>query len=166
MTEAEKNETFDENRKKILNEKYINKLENYSEKIQKSIDYSVERFDILIISLSTSGLIVSIGFVKDIFKDFESIDTQLLKASWLLFTLALIMNLISQITGYYAHKYDLDITNDIIRIKNGKKSKINKERSNCIMLVLNNSTQILNGLSLLSLISAIIILVIFISNNF
>jgi len=166
MSETEKIETTEDDKKKLQTEKYITKLENYSEKIQKAIDYSVERFDILIISLSTSGLIVSIGFVKDIFKDFEKIDTQLLKISWLLFTLALITNLLSQVTGYYANKFDLGITNDIILTKKGKKSKIKQERSNCIMSVLNYSTQILNGLSLLSLISAIIILVIFISNNF
>jgi|GEM_PF-1251409 len=166
MRKRETKENTEDEEKKSLNEKYINKLENYTEKIQKAIDYSVERFDILIISLSTSGLILSIGFVKDIFKDFEKIDTQLLKFSWLLFTFALIMNLISQVTGYYANKFDLAITNDIIRTQKGKESKINKKRLGCIMSIYNYSTQTLNGLSLSSLISAILILVIFISNNF
>jgi len=163
VKELESVEKEEELKKK---ERHIRKLEEYAEKTQKAIDYSVERFDILIISLSTSGLVLSIGFVKNIFTDFSKIDTQLLKISWLLFTLSLIMNLVSQISGYYANKFDLDITNDIINVKNGKVGKINQKRSDCIMSVLNNCTQILNGLSLLSLISAILILVIFISNNF
>jgi hypothetical protein len=149
--------------KKKINTKYIEQLEAYVISIQKAIDYSVERFDILIISLSTSGLILSIGFVKDIIKDFEKVDPCLLKTTWLLFALALIMNLLSQVTGYYANQYDLKVTKDIIRTKKKKKSKINVKRNELIHKIFNSGTLALNGGSLASLISGIITLIIFIS---
>lgn len=161
MEETDKQDTQSDK-----NKEYIKKLEEYAESTKKSIDYSVERFDILIISLSTSGLILSIGFVKDILKNFEKINTSLLKDSWLLFTLALIMNLLSQVSGYYANLLDLKITNDIIDVKNGKTSFMNQTCAECKKSALNNCTQTLNGLSLLSLLVAIIVLIYFISNNF
>lgn len=107
--------------KKKINKKYIEQLQNYVESIQKAIDYSVERFDILIISLSSSGLVLSVGFVKNIITDFSNVNPILLKITWLLFTSSLIMNLLSQVTGYYANKYDLKVTKDIIRTEKGKK---------------------------------------------
>jgi hypothetical protein len=166
MDEANNSTLTEQEDKFGKNEEYIKKLEEYAESTKKSIDYSVERFDILIISLSTSGLILSIGFVKDILKNFEKINTSLLKDSWLLFTLALIMNLLSQVSGYYANLLDLKITNDIISTLEGNVSEIDKERKDRKMSVLNKFTQFLNGGSLICLILAIIILINFISNNF
>jgi len=149
--------------KKKIDEKYVEQLQNYVETIQKSIDYSVERFDILIISLSTSGLILSIGFVKNIIRDFSDVNPILLKITWLLFACSLIMNLISQVTGYYANKYDLKVTRDIIRTEKGKKSKINLKKTECYHKVLNFGTMFLNGGSMTCLIAGIITLIIFIS---
>jgi len=155
----------EEKAKQEKTEKHIEKLEKYADSTQKAIEYSIERFDILIISLSSSSLVVSIGFVKNLFTDFKSIDTSLLKFSWLLFALALIMNLLSQVTGYFANRIDLDITNDIIRTKQGKDSKMNQICEQCIMSVLNTTTQALNLFSLFAFISGISVLIYFISNN-
>ena len=149
--------------KKKIDEKYIGQLQNYVDSIQKAMDYSIERFDILIISLSTSGLILSIGFVKDIIKDFTKVNPILLKVTWLLFASSLVMNLISQVTGYYANKFDLKVTRDLIRTEKGKKSKINVRRTDFFHKTLNSGTMLLNGCSLVSLISGIIVLIIFIS---
>ena len=152
-------------KEKEIDEKYIDQLQRYAETTQKAIDYSIERFDILIISLSTSGLILSIGFVKDIIKNFNKINPNLLKITWLLFACALIMNLVSQVTGYYAHKFDLDVTKDTIRTEKGKASKINVKRTECYHKICNLSTLFLNGVSLICLIAGIITLIIFISKN-
>lgn len=141
----------------------LDQLQKYAETTQKAIDYSVERFDILIISLSSSGLVLSIGFVKDVIGDFSKVNPILLKITWLLFTLSLIMNLISQVSGYYANRLDLKITRDIIRIKKGKDSKINREQMDCNMKYLNSLTMALNGGSLFCLISGIVTLVVFLS---
>lgn len=149
--------------KKKIDEKYIEQLQDYVETTQKAIDYSIERFDILIISLSTSGLILSIGFVKDIILDFSKVNPILLKITWLLFAAALIMNLVSQVTGYYANKFDLKVTKDLIRTEKGKESKINVTQAECFHKVLNSSTMLLNAGSLIGLITGIITLIIFIS---
>ncbi len=149
--------------KKKIDEKYIEQLQTYVETTQKAVDYSIERFDILIISLATSGLILSIGFVKDIIKDFTKVDPILLKITWLLFATSLIMNLVSQVTGYYANILDLKVTKDLIRTEKGKKSKINVKRTECFHKILNSSTIVLNAGSLLGLIIGIVTLMIFIS---
>jgi hypothetical protein len=148
---------------KKIDEKYINQLQDYVKTTEKAMDYSIERFDILIISLSTSGLILSIGFVKDIIKDFSKVNPILLKTTWLLFACSLIMNLVSQVTGYYAHKFDLKVTKDILRTEKGKESIINIKRNECYHKILNFSTITLNGGSLACLIAGIITMIIFIS---
>ena len=145
----------------------IKKLEDYIVNIDKRIDYSLERFDILIISLSSSGLAFSIGFVKDIIENLNKgnsieINFMLLETTWLLFACSLIFNLISQVTGYYANKQDLIITREII--KNEKKSGSNEVSpvpDESLLKILNSGTVILNGGSLLLLIAGIITLILF-----
>lgn len=156
-----KEDKSEESKKNV--EDLIDQLQKYAETTQKAIDYSIERFDILIISLSSSGLVLSIGFVKDVIGDFSKVDPLLLKITWLLFALSLIMNLLSQVSGYYANKLDLKITKDIIRTKKGKDSKINKEKLDLRMKIFNSTTMSLNGGSLFCLITGIITLIVFIS---
>jgi hypothetical protein len=149
--------------KNEIDKNYIERLQNYAESTKKAIDYSIERFDILIITLSSSGLVLSIGFVKDIIKDFSKINPSLLKITWLLFAGALIMNLISQVTGYFAHKTDLANTENAISIEKGKKNNFNIKGMELRQSILNSCTLTLNGGSLISLITGIITLIIFIS---
>ncbi|MDD3356735.1 MAG: hypothetical protein PHP72_07470 [Dysgonamonadaceae bacterium] len=145
------------------NLEYIEQLQNYIETTQKAVHYSIERFDILIISLSTSGLIISIGFFKDIIKDYSKLNPLFLKITWWLFAFALIMNLVSQVTGYFANTYDLKVTKDLIRTEKGKKSFINVNRTECLHKTFNLFTILLNVGSLIGLITGIITLIIFIS---
>jgi len=152
-------------KKQCNDERYIKKLEEHISYTQKAVDYSLERFDILIISLSTSGLILSIGFVKDIIKDFENINPILLKISWLLFALSLIVNLLSQVTGYLANKYEIKISKNLVRIERNKVVYDNVSKLECYKRIFDFKTNFLNILSLLSLITAIILIIIFISNN-
>lgn len=152
-------------KKESKNERYIKKLEEHISYTQKAVDYSLERFDILIISLSTSGLILSVGFVKDIIKDFENINPILLKISWLLFALSLIVNLLSQVTGYLANKYEITISKNLIRKERNNKINVNVAKLEFYKRLFDFKTNFLNILSLLSLITAIILLIVFISNN-
>ena len=141
--------------------RYINKLEKHIEQAKDSAKYSLDRFDILIISLSTCSLIFSIGFVKDIIPNLNDINTTLLKLAWLFFLISLIANLISQVSGYYANKYDIKITQNIIREKRNKKMKGNQNLYKQICKYLNYATIWLNGLSLILLISGLIALIVF-----
>lgn len=141
----------------------VRSLQKYTETTQKNMQYALERFDVLIISLSSSGMVLSIGFVKDIIPEFSQVNPILLKITWLLFALSLIMNLFSQVSGYYANRIDLRVTNDIIRTKQGKESRLNQQQMDKRMKILNSVTILLNTGSLLCLIMGIVTLIVFIS---
>lgn len=146
-------------------DRYIDKLEKHVEFARDASKYSSDRFDILIISLSTSALILSIGFVKNVITNLNDVDTLLLKASWLFFVIALVSNLISQVTGYYANKIDIKVTKNLIREERGKSMKGNQVAYERNCKILNIITLLLNALSLLLLITGIVILVKFFSEN-
>ncbi len=85
--------------RKDKHDRYLGNLERHVSIAKESSKYSSDRFDILLISLSTSALILSIGFVDKVKPNLKCIDTSLLKLSWLLFV-------ITQILIYY-HKYQV-----------------------------------------------------------
>jgi len=140
---------------------HLEDLKNYLLKAEERVKYSLERFDVLIISLSSGGLILALN----LFKNFQSdcIDKNLLSLSWLFFSVALIINLLSQVTGYFANKYDIKGTrNEIYEIE----KKTISGNSICIELyqkVFNHLTKWLNVLSFLSLSTGIILLILFIN---
>lgn len=151
--------------RKDKHERYLNKLEKHVEFSKEASKYSSDRFDILLISLSTSALVLSIGFVKNVIPNLKEIDTSLLKTSWLLFVIALIANLISQVTGFYSHKYDIKVTINLIRDERGNLPKGDQRSFKFYCEILNKTTLTLNGISLLTLLSGVIVLVLFFSNN-
>lgn len=146
-------------------ERYLGNLEKHITSAKESSRYSTDRFDVLLISLSTSALILSIGFVEKIIPNLNSINTSSLKSSWLLFVIALISNLISQVTGYYANHYDIKFSKNLIRLERGFKLAGDQNKFEIYCKNLNNITLTLNGISLFSLITGIIILVLFFSIN-
>jgi hypothetical protein len=145
--------------------RFIDKLEKHIEKASEHKKYSVDRFDILLITISTTALVFSIGFVKDFVKSNTNVDYRLLKTSWLFFTLTIIINLLSQVTGYYANDTDISVTRNIIQHKRGKDLAQNQPKLLKYCNILNITTQILNGLSLLFLLVAIITQISFFSKN-
>lgn len=143
----------------------MSKLEEHVRHAKESSKYSSDRFDILLISLSTSALVLSIGFVHKVIPDLSCVELFSLKFSWSLFVITLVSNLISQVTGYYANQKDIKITKNLIRQERGKKMKGKQEKLEKWCYRLNFITLTLNGLSLLCLISGTIALVVFFSNN-
>ncbi len=96
---------------------HLSDLKDYVSQAEERVKYSLERLDILIISLSSGGLVLALN----LFKNYQNtcIDKNLLKLSWLFFSLALMINLLSQVTGYLANKYDIiGAKNDIRKLKN------------------------------------------------
>lgn len=151
------------NANKKVDKDYINSLQKHADSTQIKMKYALERFDILIISLSSSGMVLSIGFVKDIISDFSKVNPILLKMTWLLFALSLIMNLFSQVTGYYANRLDLRVTNNIIRTEQGKDSRLDTQQLDKRKKQINLVTFSLNAGSLFCLITGIVTLIVFIS---
>lgn len=144
-------------------DRFIKNLEAHIERTDLNLKYSIDRFDILIISISSGGLVFSMEFVKDLLTKKPDIDFLPLKISWVLFSLSIVLNLLSQVTGYYANKYEITITKNIIKQERNKPIKGNQNNLELGHKIFNSLTIIFNGLSLLFLISAIIILVIFMS---
>ena len=145
--------------------RYISSLDRHIEKATEHKKYSVDRFDILVISISTTSLVFSIGFVKDFVKENTHIEYGLLKTAWLFFTATIIVNLISQITGYYANDYDISVTKNILKEKRGFKMIGNQKKLIERCDFFSTSTQILNLISLMCILTGIITLIIFFSNN-
>lgn len=151
--------------RKDKHERYLDKLEKHISLAKESSKYSSDRFDILLISLSTSALILSIGFVDKVIPNLQCISTFLLKSAWLLFVVALVSNLTSQVTGYYSNHFDIRVTKNLIRDERGKQLKGNQKKLEAFCNILNSLTLIFNAVSLFSLVTGIIILVLFFSNN-
>ena len=140
---------------------YLIVLKDYISQAEGRVKYSLERLDILIISLSSGGLVLALNLFKN-FQD-TCIDKNFLKLSWLFFSLALIINLLSQVTGYLANKYDIIGTrNEINKLE--KKDTIGKQK--LIERYQNVSdflTKWFNILSFISLAIGITLLILFIN---
>lgn len=140
---------------------YISDLKEYLSKAENRVKYSLERFDILIISLSSGGLILALNLYKNFQELF--VDKVFVKLSWLFFSIALIINLSSQVTGYLANKYDIKGTqNEIYEIEKKKIIGNQKHIDKC-QKVFNFLTKFFNVTSFLSLTTGIILLVLFIN---
>ncbi|MDA3928151.1 MAG: hypothetical protein PF541_04290 [Prolixibacteraceae bacterium] len=122
------------------------KRKEYIETIKSIREYSEREFDRLIVYLASGGLVFSSGFVTDIIKIEESTNTLLLKLSWILFTVSLIVILTSHLTAKKAMSFEM--------VK--KKKKSDKWDS---------VTKTLNSTSFIALIAGLVLFVIFIINN-
>ncbi len=146
---------------KKKDKKYIKSLELYLVKAEERVKYSLERFDILIISLSSGGLVLSLNLFRDC-KDLF-VDNVLLKYSWACFSFSLVINLSSQITGYFANKYDINGTKNIIKIIKKKIEVRNQKKLDFIQKIFDILTMFFNCLSFVFLILGIILLVLFVN---
>jgi len=150
-----------------LNDKqrYIAKLEDHYVSAKSSERYSSDRFDILIISISTAALILTMSFSENLIGESSNVGTGLLKVSWLLFVVTIILNLSSQLSSFYAHRYDAKVTKNIIRRQRGKPEKGNQSKFECLYSLFSKSTNTLNLVSFATLFSAIICILIFYSKT-
>lgn len=139
--------------------KYINSLKQYITTAEARVKYSLERFDILIISLSSGGLALS----TSLYENFKNADKTLINIAWIFFSSALIINLLSQITGYKANKLDIKCTNILIDEVKGKEKEGSHKKLDCIKEIYNSLTAVFNTFSFLSLTIAIILIILFIN---
>lgn len=142
------------------NKKHIASLNEYRKTAETRVKYSIERYDILIISLSSGGIALAAGF----FEKFKDIDKSNVYYACLFFSISIIINLLSQVTGYYANRNDIKYCNQEIRELEGKSYIKNYKKYDCFKIVFNFFTISFNGISLLSLIIGTIFILIFIKN--
>jgi len=75
-------------------------------------NYSIRRMDLLLISICGAGIYIIFETLKEIKNKTLIVDnSQLLKYAGLIFLIAIISNFISQLTGYYANRYEEEFTN-------------------------------------------------------
>ena len=149
--------------------KYVIQLKGWLSDRKKDLNYSLEQFDKLIIALSSGGLVLTIGFVKDIVIITDETDTFLLKFCWFSLTAALVFILMSQISCFWANNIEIKITNqEICEIeKNGvfndKSFKIKIKK--LLFKISNNLIKVLNISSFIALTLGVLLFIIFVNQN-
>ena len=142
------------------NKEHIAKLNEYIKTAETRAKYSIERYDILIISLSSGGIALVAGF----FDKFKGIDKCIVYYGSLFFSIAIIINLISQVTGYFANRNDIKYCNEEIRELEDKNYNINYQKYDYFKKIFDFFTTLFNVISLLSFIAGAIFILIFIKN--
>lgn len=142
------------------NKEHIANLNEYLKTAVTKANYSIKRYDILIISLSSGGIALVAGF----FDKFKDIDKSDVYYGSLFFSIAIIINLLSQVTGYFANSNDIKYCNEEIKELEGKNYNFNYQKYDCLKKIFNFLTTLFNGISLLSFIAGAIFLLIFINN--
>jgi hypothetical protein len=105
---------------RTIEEKYIQKLEKHADGLRANKFYSMQRIDLLIISVSGAGIYVSLEIMKYIAASKILTLHQVshlnnyFKMTGLLFTLSIIINFISQWSAYYESAHALKSTTDDI----------------------------------------------------
>jgi len=152
-------------KKEPIDQRYIDNLEKHKENTLSNIKYSIDRFDILIISISSGALAFSMNFVKDILDSRIPENSNLIITAWIAFGAAIVFNLFSQVSSFYANKLEIKITKNLIQQEKGGAIIGNQKSFEKKHLISNVTTQILNGSSLFLVVIGVILLVIFMSTN-
>lgn len=119
----------------------------YRNQLYEALDYSENQFDKQLTYLSSGALILSIGFVKDIVDINVNTNKTGLIFSWVMFALSLLSNLLSHLSSIYSMRNELKDFNKL------------SER-------FDSTTQILNFISVISLIMGIILFIQFVYKNY
>lgn len=145
---------------------FLSKLVKHSESTNTIINYSIQRIDLLIISVSGAGIYACWEIIKLLNQKYTSIDYTALKITAALFITAIVTNFISQWFGYYANGYEKKSTDKTIHsLENNTyaRSEIQAEiaaSDKCINLF-NNLTKISNAISTGSMCIGLILIGVF-----
>lgn len=145
---------------------YIEALELHRQRCKEASDYALKRFDILIITLSSGALAFSMGFIKDVVGISNNVNFILIKLAWISFGAAVILNLISQITSYYANILESNIIASLIKKEKGKKPLAKECQWELGKSIFDACTIYLNGISFLCFATGTILLITFMLYKF
>lgn len=131
------------------------------DKTEKSIEYSTNRFDILVITMSSSFLTLSVGYFRLVEKPIEFCTSLWIYSAWIFFAICLISNLLSQVSSYVANRSELSAArmylDDLLEGTN-----TNTDRLDSLATKYNTFTHTLNITSLTSIIIGVIAVLVFI----
>jgi hypothetical protein len=138
---------------------HINNLNEYIKTAESRAKYSLERFDILIITLSSGGIALSMGF----FENFKEINKTQVYIGCVFFAIAVIINLLSQITGYYANRFDIKYSIQEVRELEKKEFESDYKKYDCYKRVFDFITTLFNISSLLCFITGMTFIILFLT---
>ncbi len=141
-------------------QKHIDNLNEYIKSAENRAKYSLERFDILIISLSSGGIALSMSF----FENFKEINKTYVYVGCIFFAIAVIINLLSQGTGYYANRFDIKYSIQEVRELEKKEFESDYQKYDCYKKVFDFITNLFNISSLVSFIIGMTYIILFIKN--
>lgn len=154
-----------QNETKNSNSEYLKKLEKHAEHLRLVRYYSIQRIDLLIISLSSAGIFVCFEVLKYIdshtlFAKHPEV-TEPFKFCGILFTSAIVANFISQWTAYKGSGHALESTKvDIYAIENSLDQTKESERQESLSNIYNKVTEVANltsnGFMIVGLITLIV----------
>jgi len=142
----------DEEKKKDRGYKTV---EDFRMNALKNQFYSMQRIDLLVISLSTGGIALVLSYLKDL-SPTESCLSIIGYISVILFFLSILTNLGSQITAHKAHANDAEWARERIQFLNG----VSKDDAEDTPVLYDNLTMIFNGISIWSLITSVILIIV------
>ena len=149
---------MDEEDKDLLKELLSWREERKADRI-----YSARQYDKLIVYLSGGGLVITTGISSNIIKLNEAANPIIIVLSWALFTLALISNLISQLSSRRSMEIEIERTNlEIEQIQDNTK-KGPSSKLICKVRFYSFLTKLFNHLSFGCLLTATILFTIFVS---
>lgn len=150
-------------------EKYIKSLEKHADNLRANKFYSMQRIDLLIISVSGAGIYGSMEIMKYVAgsKYLSCIQIQhfnnYFKIPGVLFILAIIINFISQWLAYYESAHGLQSTLDDIYAREHNVDKTNEiKASDARVAELNKLTKFTNHTSTVLMILGLIFMIAFI----
>jgi hypothetical protein len=138
---------------------HISNLNEYIKTAESRAKYSLERFDILIITLSSGGIALSMSF----FENFIEINKTQVYIGCVFFALAVIINLLSQVTGYYANRFDIKYSIQEVREIEKKEFESDYEKYDCYKKIFDFITTLFNIISLLIFITGMTFIILFIT---
>lgn len=141
------------------------KIERWIKHEERSLSnkwYAIGRIDLLIISISGGGLFVLFETFKFIHGLKPPIDVGLLKCGAIYFVIAIIVNFVSQVFGFYANKYEAIFATKSIKKETGEQvDSLEFAKLDVKIDFLNLSLNISNGISVISMFIGIILTSIF-----
>lgn len=157
---------------------YLDKLKTHKENAFKIVNYSMQRIDLLLISISGAGIYVCGEIFKFMVSDkvcICHIYTFPIKISGLLFVIAIVINFLGQWASYKANMYDIFLTdtkiyekeneeklNDVEKTENFNSKKIYYSKKASY----DKLTNLSNNISIFSMVIGMLILLIIIFITF
>lgn len=138
---------------KKKNELKYTEWTNYLISTREKTNYSIRRMDLLVISISSGGLYVFFETIKHLKTNKIEIDSHTLFFSGIFFVLAIIINLLSQLSGYYSNNYEEKYINiELSKLKiNDTSDSCEQNRYDRLINLFDKLTNILNAISLMLL---------------